>query len=331
MSLSAVVIGCGRVGSVYDNGRAGQDPRSHAGSYAAAPGIELVAGVDPNDERRAAFETLWQVPAYARVEDMLPRVRPEVWSVCTPAGPRPDLIETALSSGARAIWAEKPLASSAAAARTVVRRSREAGVPLAVNYPRRWDPAHIAFAEAIHRGEAGRIQHVAVRYTRGLLNYGTHAIDLLRWFVGEPSWLWAHEALDRDETDPSPVIAMGFGDGPIAALLPIDRDAHDTFEVDLIGTDARFTLRDRGATVRVERVAVDRDWSEPRVLRPAPDEFPPGLRGMMLAAVKNLMAALLRPEELRCTGEDGLAALEIVEAVRESLRSGAAVLRSPRE
>lgn len=320
--LSAVVVGCGRVGSLYDEGRQGLDPRSHAGAYVASQAIELAAGIDPDPGRRAAFERLWGVPTYSRVDEMPADLRPDVWSVCTPAGPRPAAIEAALSAGARAIWAEKPLALTSGEARSAVDRARQAGVPLAVNYLRRWDAAHIAVADAIRRGEVGRVEHVVAHYSDGLLNYGTHAIDLFRWFFGQPTWVWAHPSSAENAADPSPMVALGFTGGTVAALLPIRRDAHDTFEVDVVGAEARFTLRDRGAEVLVQRVVNDPDWRDERVLGRASVASSSGLRGMMLAALKNLTGSLLHGESLHCSGEDGVAALEIVEAARGSVAAG---------
>lgn len=320
--LSAVVVGCGRVGSAYDEGRRGLDPRSHAGAYAAASGVELVAGIDPDPVRRAAFERLWRVPTYADVDALRAELHPDLWSICTPAGPRPELIEAALAAGARAIWAEKPLAPTAREARDVVGRARHAGVPLAVNYLRRWDRAHIDVADAIHRGEAGRVEHAIAHYADGLLNYGTHAIDLLRWFLGQPLWVWAHAERAARSEDPSLAVMLGFPAGTAAALLPIDRSSHDTFEVDVVGAEARFTIRDRGTEVLVQRVVDDQDWRDERVLGPTAIASSSGLRGMMLAAVENLTESVLHGDSLRCRGEDGVAALEIAEAARVSVSSG---------
>ncbi len=323
MTRTAIIVGCGRIGSAYDEDRELTDPRSHAGAYSRSEAVKLIAGVDTSSDRRERFTARWGVPAYATVEEALSdRGQPDIWSLCTPPADRPMLVVQAIQNGARAIWAEKPLALRSADAREMVTRAAHARVPLAVGYLRRWDRAHREAAPLLRDGRLGRLQHVSVRYTRGLLSYGSHALDLLRWYVGEPEWVYGRAASDQDDEDPSPLAVLGFPGGAVAAFLPVARSTYDIFEIELLGTDGRLRLLENGRRIELDTVGPHPDWSDERALTPSGTRFPPGAHGMMRAVVENIIACLEESEPLRCTGADGIAALELVEAIRASVTSG---------
>lgn len=327
MTLTAAVIGCGRIGSGYDANRRGLDPRSHAGAYTASSAARLVAGVDPSPVRRSEFTDRWGVPAFATIEEMTGTVVPDLWSICTGPAAQPDIARRAMTAGARGLWCEKPIASTLGEARALVDHSRRAAVPIVVSYLRRWDQAHQAAAEWI-RQDLGELQHGVVHYARGLRNYGSHALDMLRWWLGEPNWVAARPGHDSGHPDPSPVALVGFGDA-VVALLPNARDTYDLFEVDIFGSRGRITLADRGRSVLVSVVGPDTDWDEPRVLGQGGPGFPVGLRDMMRSAAGDLASAVLVGSTPRCTGEDGIAALRLVEAVERSAREGTDIKLEP--
>ena len=177
--LPALVVGCGAVGSTYDEHRRGRLPLSHAGAYGAHERTRLVGGVDGDAEARRRFETHWDLPAYSTLAEALDDLRPAIVSVCTPAEARPAIIAQAVEAGVRAIWAEKPLAPSAAAAAQPVALCERAGVPLQVNFLRRFDELHRRAATVV-----GTRFRADFRFSGSLENYGGHAFDLFRWYAG---------------------------------------------------------------------------------------------------------------------------------------------------
>jgi predicted dehydrogenase len=325
MRLKAAVIGLGNVGSLYDSGATPGCPRSHAGAYAAHPAVELIGGVDPNPERRATFEGQWDCPAYPTVDDLLARGVPDIWSVATPVADHYSTVLRAIDARAQAIWCEKPLASSSIEAGEMVRLAEHAAVPLAVNYLRRWDPRHQQLVTSVHEGALGMVQHAAVHYCRGLRNYGSHALDLLRWMLGEASWVSGVPSKDQESEDPSPAVLVGFPGGTTAALMPVERSAYEVFELDLLGTAGRLTLKSGGSTAVMYGTEVNGDWGELRLADGPKACFDDGLQGAMLSAVDNLVGALAGEQRLCCRGDDGLVALELVEAIERSVASGAVV------
>lgn len=321
--LTAVVIGCGRIGSLWDVGRAGSDPITHAGAYAAHPDVTLVAGVDPSAERRAAFQRQWGVEAYPSVEALLERVRPDLCSICTPPDRHRPSVEAALAAGARAIWCEKPLGGSLADARALAAAAAAAGVPLAVNHGRRWDRAHRDAADWVRRGNIGRVRHVSIRYVRGIANYGSHAFDLVRMLTGdEVAWVWATDDLHEADTDPSLTVHARLEGGAGVTLCACPRQSYDLFEIDVFGDAGCVAIGDMGRSISVLRPAPGRDPGETVLAPDGAARFEEGLRGMALAAVTNLIAAVRDGAPLLSTGPDGLAAMAAIEAARRSAALG---------
>ncbi len=326
MTLKAVVVGCGRMGSTYDDGRRGE-PRSHAGTYRASDAVDLAGGVDPDPRRRDAFERRWRVPAFGTIEEAADRLHPDVWSICTPPEIRVDVIGAVVARGARAIWCEKPLAESVSSALKVERLVDRAGVPLVLNYSRRWDSGHRAVVAWMRKGRFGSLEHGVVHYTRGLRNYGTHAIDLLRWFVGEAVWVRAVPGYDDGSPDPSPCALLGYPGGAGVALMPVRRAAYNVFEVDLLGDRGRVTLSDFGRRVTVNEVVPMSGWPNERTLGRAAStpRIVAGTDGTLSAALRDVVSAARRGRAPSCGVRDGVAALRVAEAIDEAARTGRTV------
>jgi len=318
---TAAVIGCGRVGSLYDAGRtaAKADPVTHAGAYAAHDRVMFVGGVDSDEGRRREFVARWAVPAYAAPEAMLNRVRPDLWSICTEPASHLDLVKTAVRAGARAVWCEKPLAATTGEAIRLIAACAEAGVPLLVNHTRRFDAFHQDLALRIQAGEWGRIERVVIHYVRGIANYGSHAFDLLRFLLAdEIEWVSASDELREAVPDPSLTVQGQTRGGVPFVLLPIRRAFYDCFEVDVWGSGGRVTITHLGKRVRRYEVGPSPDWAEPAVLLETPGRFLPGMRGTALRAVANIIAHIEGKEPLLSSGQDGLAAMAAVCAAKRS-------------
>ena len=80
-----------------------------------------------------------------------------------------------------------------------------------VNYTRRWDAALVEMRKRYLSGELGRFLHGSGLYTRGVLNNGSHLIDLFQWVLGEPKGLRkTREFVDHDPSDPNVEFVLEF-------------------------------------------------------------------------------------------------------------------------
>jgi predicted dehydrogenase len=331
MTLRAAVVGCGRIGSAFDERPGPGGVQTHAGAYARHPGTELVALVDPDRARLRAAARAWGVGgAHRDVRAMLRSERPDLVSVCTPDATHAGVLRAVLKApGVRGVLAEKPLALTVRQAAELVRLARRRGVVLAVNYTRRFAPSHQRVRRLVASGALGPIQVVHGYYTKGVAHNGTHWFDLARWLLGDVRRVRASRG-GAGGSDPTLDVELAFASGARGLLHGLDARHHTLFEMDLVGTRGRLRLLEGGQ--RFERFDVRPSPHYPgyRVLRPraAPAA---GLDDVLLHAVADLVQAVGRGRAPACSGADALAALAVAEAARISVRTGRAVApRGPR-
>jgi predicted dehydrogenase len=206
--LRAAIIGTSRVGSFFDDLLAATPeliPSSHAGCYAAHPRTQLVAGCDLIPERLAAFGDKWGVKAlYSDFREMLAKERPDVVSVCTSwSHTHDEIVPEVVRAGVRALWAEKPLATSMAKANEIIQAVEANGVKLQGTCPRRWLPRYQAIRSLIERGEIGEVLSVTVIGAEGLLHHGTHDFDAMAYFAGDPEPAFAVGHIEPEHLNPA--------------------------------------------------------------------------------------------------------------------------------
>ena len=200
--ITVAVIGLGGIGSRYETDVL---PRSHVASVLATPGLLLGAVVDTNHEAREAFRKQWPAAAKASVLSSLDELsggKADVIALCTPVAGRSSLVEAALARKPRLLVLEEPMSSNAAEARAIAAIAERHGIPVRVNFHRRFDRRHRALRQSL----PGTPRYVAMRYGKGLFNYGSHLIDfLIDWFgpVQEVQAL-SSEAGGADPSEPLP-------------------------------------------------------------------------------------------------------------------------------
>lgn len=303
------MLGCGAIGA-----GGGADPHpdvgviTHAGAYHACADTELVAVCDADPARAEAAARRWGARAYVDVAELLAETQPEIVSVATPDPTHAELLERCLRApGVRAVLAEKPLALDVETARALVALARDRGVALAVNYSRRFAPAFQRLREDLG---IGTLQHVSGLYVKGLAHNGTHWLDLLRMLAGDPVVVGGRDRLGEGGADPTLDAELALPGGAHARLAGLDTRRFTAFEMDLVGTMGRVRITESGHVI--ERFTVADDPRHPGYHVLAAQERTTGaLRDTTLHAVTQLVRG-----ETACTGQDGVAALELVESVR---------------
>src|SRR5262245_1588263 len=256
---------------------------------------------------------------------MLARERPEIVSVCTSTATHCDLVKVAAEAGAKAVFCEKPIADSLAAADEMIRLCRDYDVLLVVDHQRRFAQVHRQWAEWLHKGGLGEIQHVTGYYTAGVANSGSHLFDLLRLYLGDAAWVQGRESRNPSRVADDPNIDgwIGFRRGAVAAIQACDVSAYMLFELMLLGTTGRLWVKRAGMEFDYEAVRPSERFAEYRELVPArPPVHADQSQEYMLAAVAHIVSCLKTSGRPWSTGEDGRAALEIITALRESAAAG---------
>lgn len=307
----AIVVGCGRIGSRYDERRGpAQPPLTHAGAYAAADEVTLVGGVDTDPVARDAFEKRWGVPAAASIHE-LEWDGPLLVSVCTPAAAQCKLVEDVLSVSPAAFWLEKPLAETVSEGETILELCAAAKIPVQVNFLRRFDPFHRLTVEKIQAD--GPPCHLVFRFSESLRNFGSHAFDLFHWICGETTSVTA-----LADPNGSPIVAA-HANGSSATFQQVPLGGVALFDLDVYTRRAHFVLTALGEQLLCGRCSAEhspygvvRHWFEPAVATG-------DLTACMSGGLASLLAAVRLGTPPLCDGSDGLASLRVLEAAESAI------------
>jgi len=331
--MRVVVIGLGRIGSTFDDDPKRKLVATHCGAYSALAATELVAVADDDAGRLAIGSARWGVDAaYSDARTMLAEVRPDIVSIATHADSHLDLVRASIEAGARGIWCEKPIAGNAKAAREMVQLCETNGVVLQIDHQRRFDPIHRTLRDWVANGGLGQLQHAYFLYTAGAANTGTHLLDLLRWFFGDVQWVEGRYSanLSPSPDDPNIDAVLQFTSG-----LRVNIDAYDVkrflvFDLDIVGSTGRLLIARSGNEFRFEDVRDSTVFSGCSELARA--ELPISLPepvSQMVEGARELVTCVETNRASVSSGRDGLAALELVLALRQSAENDGARIALP--
>ena len=297
------MLGCGGIGDV------------HCAAYRDRPDVEIVAVADIDAANLDRVALKYGVPGrFTDYRDLLRETTPEIVSVCTWPGLHAEMTIAAAQAGALGILCEKPLARSLGEVDRMIAACRASGSKLATGHQHRFNPVHSLARERVAGGAIGAPVLLRCRTNRGLMNNGSHGIDLMRFLLGDPTAEWVvgqtGRSIDRWERGGR---IEEFGTGIIGFL----NDVQAILTTDLPG-EAEFypmVVGDRG----VMHLMGD----SLRIVGPSGEsiEKPERTRGDYAAEVAELVDWIDGGHAHRSAAEHGRAAIEIVMALYESART----------
>ena len=316
----ALVIGCGKVAGGYNRGRDDDMVLTHALAYLRHPGYALAACVDPDDAARTNFMTKWGLKSgYRTLDDALAAERFDVASVCTPTGTHVATLGRLLDAGLMGVFAEKPLDGNSSGARVLGERFERKGVPVIVNYTRRYDPAMKKLKAEIAAREFGALRSAVGWYDRGLMNNGSHLIDLVGYLVGDmPVPVRADASHDDGPPNDRSISALLDLDGAPLRMIAGRLQDHARFELEFTFAKAVVSIENGGMTVRLRRAVPSRTFPGEIALERG-HEFPTQYGIAMLAALDEL-AEWRAGAHLTSDVNSACAAIDVVDGIRRLAR-----------
>jgi predicted dehydrogenase len=319
-SLSVLIAGCGNIAGRFDQSRAvGDLPYTHAGAYTRDGRFNLSVCVEPDDERRADFMAAWGVGVGFRSieEAMDSRHRFDVISICSPTTCHAHDLEIALRLKPKLIFCEKPLTSALVESERLVEECRKSNVLLAVNYSRRFDPDVLKLQADMQEGRWGKLRSIIGCYNKGILNNGSHMLDLVSLLVGPMEIIEVGKPIyDYFPNDPTiPVWLEGAGALPIQIACGHAED-YALFELQLVFSEGVLVMEEGGMFWRERRVVDSATFKGYRVLDDGarhPGRYPRS----MLQAVGNIYNAISAGKSLASTGESALVAQRLCEQIKQ--------------
>lgn len=318
--LRVLIVGGGNIAGGFDQGRpAGELPYTHAGAFARDGRYCIEACVEPDTDRRAGFMKAWSVQqGFSSIDEVLEAgCEFDVVSICSPTSSHAHDLEIALRLKPRLIFCEKPVTTSLPETKRLVEACRKAGVLMAVNHTRRWDPSVQKLSADIATGRRGMLRAVTGSYNKGILNNGSHMLDLLHLLVGPLKIVSTGKPIhDYFPDDPTiPVWLEGRQELPVHLSCGHAED-YAFFELQLVFSSGILTMEEGGMYWR-ERRAVESDTFK------GYRQLSGGERGAgeylhaMLQAADNIYRALHHGEALKSTGETALSAQRMCQQIKQ--------------
>lgn len=311
----------------------------HLAGYKAAPGCEVAAICDINENHLATVGERWQVSQrFTDWREITEHPDIDVVSICSYDDGHAAQTVSALTNG-KHVMVEKPVALFPHELENIVRAHEDSGRKLSSNLILRQSPRFIELKEQITRGDFGEIYYAEGDYIhdilwkitegwRGKMDYycvtfggGIHLIDLMRWLIGGEiievcgmgnKMLTEGTGYRFDDTI---VNLLRFDTGTVAKTMTTFGPKHLKFHsLNIFGTEKSF----RNDRPNAKRFSGDRIDDEEQVTTPYP--------GMMKEdLIPDFLAAISEDREPNVTARDVFRVMDICFAAAESLESGRTV------
>jgi predicted dehydrogenase len=242
---------------------------------------------------------------------------------------------------------EKPMVLSMGENRALRDAVAKAGVKSVVSFVLRWNPMFESLKSMLARQSIGELFYAEVDYWHGLppgyhgwewaskrktggsamLMGGCHAVDALRWFVGEEVAEVSAMANNHNqafEYEANVVAVLRFRNGIIGKTSVLfDAKMPYTFNVDLIGTDG--AIRDNRFWAP-KWLAGQSDWTEFPTITPSTADVH---HHPFDAQMNHLVDCIRCDRESHCNVADAFQTHELCLAIDQSVAEGGTPVRLP--
>ncbi len=252
--FNVLIIGCGNIAGGYDLLQLEEVlPLGHAKAFSKHGSFSVRGCVDPDEAKRIKFQQRWEVhEGYASLQDTCLKVgQYDVISICSPTISHSADIQSALALKPRLIFCEKPVTSSFQETQIAVKACADKHVLMAVNYSRRWLPQVIQLKNDLVKGRWGSVRSVCAIYNKGILNNGSHMLDLSLYLFGKLHVASVGSAVnDFFADDPSINATLCSEKGFHIQLNVANAQDYALFEMQIVTEKGVINMEDGGARWR---------------------------------------------------------------------------------
>lgn len=332
MSLRIAIVGTGAIAHL------------HARAYRNI-GYTVTACTDINPEAGQRFAAQHGTDFVPDLATLCSRSDADIVDICTLPNVRLEPLRLAAAHG-KAVQVQKPIATTVAIADQMLDIARTAGIVLGVVSQHRFDESSRFLHRAIHAGRLGRLLQVdayvkwyrsAEYYSRpvkgswegegggALMNQAIHQVDLLEWLAGpvvEVSAMWQLGGLHTIESEDVVNALLRYREGATGVIQASTAfwpgsseriEFHGTKGTAVVTGDrlTSWTVQDDAGEAPPLSSDVASGASDPMAISLEPFE----------RQFLNFGAAVQTGGRPLVAGEDGLAAIRVVDAIYRSCRT----------
>lgn len=251
-------------------------------------GAEIAAICDCDEENLRFAGERYGIPEEKRFTDYMDIVNNKEINVVTVAIPdqQHKKVSCDLLRAGKNVLCEKPLALTREDLEEIIKTADESGAKFMVGQICRFTPAFEKAKEIIESGTIGEVYFAESEYAHdymklcdtwradpdrhGVIGGGCHAIDLLRWLVGDPKEVFAygmHKLLPQVEYDDATIAVMKFDDnvaGKVFVSTGCKRDY--TMRTVIYGTKGTLICDNTSPTMTLFVTDEDGVTKEPQII-----------------------------------------------------------------
>lgn len=318
--MKVAVIGAGAMG------------RNHARVYSEMPDTRLVGVADQNCAIAQALTRRYGGQAYNDVRCLFDEQKPDAVSISVPTVFHREVALEAIDRGIH-LLVEKPIAYTVHEAEEIIAAARASRVCLMIGHVERFNPAVIQLKVRMQRGELGRIFQIDARrqgpFPARLTDVGVvidlavHDLDVMTYITdARISRVFAETERRIHSTYEDLLTALVRLDDGTVGTLTINwltptkirellvTGERGMFRVDYLTQDLYFFENATASGDEWETLRALRGVSEGSMMRHVVNKVEP-----LRAELDSFLAAARGDSHVSVTGEDGLAALSVAQAI----------------
>lgn len=269
--LNAVIIGAGSIGALKDDkyDDPNNDEQIHTWAHACIvhKNINLIAISDIDYNKAGKAGKKWNCMYTDTILNVDPHY--DIIIVCIDTKHHYEYLKKLLpilkkhNNTSACIIIEKPFCETLEQATEIMKLYLKENIKVIINYTRRFDQSTYYLKDLIDTGKTGKIWGCNIKYNRGLLRDGCHAIDLCNYLFGnilEGNILSGQPINDFSDEDLTYTIYMRYEKCDNVFMLPIDGRVCSIFEFDIFTEKGRFRFIDHGLRMEVYKYDNEKNY-----------------------------------------------------------------------
>jgi len=327
---SVAMVGCGNVADGFDEDCRKRHIYSHATAISKLDQLTIIACCDIDPAKMERFADKWGVSGrYTDYQEMVDEEKIDILVIATPTVVHYDNVLTALSKEIEVIFCEKPLAFTLKEGEYLVKKAKEAGKLLFVNYMRRWDSFYAECNDLLKGGRIGRVETIVAYVDTALYMNSIHMFDMILYLAGEVLSCTGFMDMVRDprivhkREDRGGVALFHHKNGIISFVKATGetRRAH-YFEIDIQGTKGRLRILDDDIRYELYEFKESPQHAGLDELHLVHTEYNSDKQERFVDAYRDILDCLNTGADPVFSGKDSLKSLELVEMIYKSDSQG---------
>ena len=257
---SVLIIGCGRIAGGGENLSESEMKLTHASAYTNHNSYQIHACIEPDIFKRKIFMERWGVKnGFADMKEYEKSgIKCEIVSVCSPTITHAKILHALIEYPLLAVFCEKPLTADINESKLIIDKFRKINIPIAVAYLRRWNKSINGIKYEMENTTWGIVRSVTGYYSKGILNNGSHLLDLVNFLLGEVEIMTVTgKRVDYDDNDPT-IDAVLYTDNNIPVhIIGTDSNDYTFFELHLHCEKGVISIEQSGQVIRRRTVRPD--------------------------------------------------------------------------